>query len=227
MKKVSIQTAFVEAIEQTDEGLARYQNQMMKWAKYIEREIGTQHKLPVKAKAYELTGCALKEPDDCERVIGFILGDYEDECNLQYRNINTPVIYVDRVQDTKADTGYVDYIWMPANTTWFSPVYWEIYGDTINFVNDMTGKTVTMIYNRIDTDKQGNWLVNQSHISAIAMYIAYRYSKKYRWRAFRSQKMLRQGDLAMISSLEREYSQAVRNARALDNQETPYEEEQY
>ena len=41
MKRVSIRLATINAIEQSDENLSRYPNQMLKWAKYIEQEIGS------------------------------------------------------------------------------------------------------------------------------------------------------------------------------------------
>ena len=51
--------------------------------------------------------------------------------------------------------------------------------------------------------------------------------KKYYWKIFKSGTLLRQGHIATVKDLKADYSIAIRNARAEDGKETPFEKEQY
>ena len=69
MKRVPIRQALINAVEQSEEQLGRYMNQMLKWAKYIEKEIGSLNGYPVKSKAIIVSGSIVDLPDDCYEVI--------------------------------------------------------------------------------------------------------------------------------------------------------------
>ena len=64
MKRISLRQAIIDAVEETDANLARYPNQSLKWAKYIEREIGSLLGYKIKSKLITLTGYYLDLPDD-------------------------------------------------------------------------------------------------------------------------------------------------------------------
>lgn len=217
----------IDAVEETDANLARYPNQALKWAKYIEREIGSYLGYKVKAKTITLNGCYLDLPTDCYRVEGVVLGDYEDECNIQYRDITYPIIREETIEGADVYDRDLTKLWIPAETTWVSRLFWEEIGDQLHMINEYEDQDVTLIYNYTETDDKGYWLVNESHIDAIKKYIKYKYSEKYRWKMLKSDKLLRQGHLVVIEDLKRDYNLAVRNARAEDGRESPFETEQY
>lgn len=227
MKRLSIRQAMIDAIEATDENLGRYPNQMLKWAKYIEREIGSLNGYKVKSVMEQVTGCMMTVPADCYRVLGVIPGNWEDECNIQYRDITSPIIQEDTIAGADVYDRDLTYLWIPLNTTWIGEAYWEVIGNELQMINQYDGYELTMVYNYIETDQKGYWIVNESHIDAISKYIQYMYARKFRWKFLKSDKLLRQGHLAVLEDLKRDYNQAVRHARAEDGKETPLEQAQY
>lgn len=227
MKRLSIRQAMIDAVEATDENLSRYPNQMLKWAKYIEREIGSLNGYKVKSVAQIVTGCKITLPENCHRVLGLIPGNYEDECNIQYRDFTWPVIQEDTIPGADVYDRDLTYLWMPANTTWISEALWEIVAEELQTIVKYDGQEMTLVYNYIETDLKGYWIVNQSHIDAISKYIQYMYARKFRWKFMKSDKLLRQGHMITLEDLKRDYNQAVRHARAEDGEETPFEQTKY
>ena len=227
MKRLSIRQAMINAIEETDENLGRYPNQSLKWAKYIEREIGSKNGYKVKAKTMTLTGCYLDLPPDCYRVIGVVPGDYEDQCNIQYRDITNIIIQEDTIAGADVYDRDLTKLWVPAETTWVKNLLWEEIAEQLHMIQEYENKVMTLIYNYIETDQKGYWIVNESHINAITKFIIFKYSKKYYWKIFKSGILLRQGHIATVKDLERDYNVAVRGARAEDGKESPFEVEQY
>jgi hypothetical protein len=213
-----------DLIEETDENLGRYTNQMDKWAKYIEKAIGSKKAHRVKAVSQVINGCTASLPDDCYLVLGVFPGNYEDECNLQYRNISNIQI---RTDDYRAGEDVYDrdltMLWLPLDTTWLQPLAWEEIGNELHLISTYEDYDVTIVYSQIELDDKGFWLVNESHIPAITAYIKFMYARKFQWNVFKSEKMLREGHMAMIRGLERDYNIAVRNARAEDGRENEFE----
>ena len=78
-----------------------------------------------------------------------------------------------------------------------------------------------MVYQYIQTDDKGYWLVNESHMEAIKKHLIYMISKKYLYSSFRAGRMTRNNDMQMVQSYKIDRDQSIRNARALDNQENP------
>lgn len=227
MKRLSIRQAMIDAVEATDENLSRYPNQMLKWAKYIEKEIGSLHGYKVKSEMQQVTGCKMIIPEDCYSVLGVIPGNWEDECNIQYRNITSPTIQEDIRIGADVYDRDLTYLWIPMNTTWIGEAYWEEIGDELQLINKYESYELTMVYNYIETDLKGYWIVNESHIEAISKYIQYMYARKFRWKLMKSDKLLRQGHMITLKELENDYGTAIRNARAEDGKETPFEQAQY
>jgi hypothetical protein len=227
MKRVSIRQAIIDAIEETDAGLARYENQALKWAKYIEKAIGSKNGYKVKAKTFNVTGCYLDLPEDCYSVIGLFPGDHEDQCNLQYRNYLDPLIK----EDVRAGADVYDrdltMYWIPVETTWLSKLYYEEIANQLHVISDYDNQDMTLVYSYNETDMKGDWIVNESHIEAISAYVQYMYAKKFRWKLFKGDKLLRSGHKQMLMDLEKEYSVAVRSARAEDGKETEFEQSQF
>ena len=217
----------IEAVEMTDEGLNRYPVQMLKWAKYIEKEIHSLLGYKIKSVSKSLTGCYFDLPSDCYHVIGMVPGNYEDECNMQYRDLSEPLIQDDMVTDYNLLSRNDSMLWIPVNTTWVREMWWEEIGDQLHMIDTFTDQEMTLIYQYIKTDQKGYWIVNESHIDAIAKYIVYMYAKKYRWKMFKSDKLLRQGHILTLEDLKSDYNIAVRHARAEDGKESPFEQEQY
>lgn len=217
----------IDAIEQTDEGLGRFPNQMLKWAKYIEKSIGSKNGYKIKSVAMNVTGCILDLPADCYSVIGLIPGDYEDQCNIQYRNISFPVIQEDTILGGDVYGRDLTRLWIPLNTIWVSRALWEETGDQLQLIQEYNDQVLTLVYQYNETDDKGFWIINESHLPAITKYIVYMYAKKYLWKSMKGEKMLRQGQIMTVKELEFDYNRAIRNARAQDGQETPFEQEQY
>lgn len=228
MKKVSIRVAIANAIEEMDDAASRYQNQMLRWAKYIEQEIGSKLAYPYKAKAVTVNQCLVDIPTEAFRVWDIIPGDYEDVCNLQYRTMNSTIRTDERVIEVDG-TSKIDitYLWIPQETARVNSLLWQEIGDHISFVKNYDGQVVTLLFQEIQLDEKGFWLVNESHIDAIKKYLFFMTAKKFGWKEFKSSKLLRANTLSYIKDLERDYSIAVRHARAEDGRESEFEKLQY
>lgn len=221
MKRVSIRQAMLDAIDQTGPSLGRYPNKLLKWAKYIEREIGSLNGYKFKSVLYTVTGSIITLPDDCYRVKCILRGDWVDIANAHYRDISTLPIVIDEVSDD------LIYAWMPEETTYINPMAWEEIGDTLHLINEYNDTEITLVYQYIETDADGFWMVNESHLDAIMKYLIYNIAKIERWKVFKSEKMLRSGHQIMVKDLERDYNIAIRHARAEDGRETEFERQQY
>jgi len=200
---------------------------MMKWAKYLEREIGSKKGYKIKALKINLTGSVIDLPDDCYRVIMLLPGDYEDQANAEYADLG----YVNIRQDERlaATTEYDDYswYWKPAEVTPISEILWEEVAEQLRLPVEYSEQDITIIYQYIETNEYGFWIINQSHADAITKYVKFKIAEKYNWKTFKSDKLLRQGHLTFVAQLERDYNIAVRHARAEDGQVTPFQKEQF
>jgi hypothetical protein len=227
MKRISIRQAIIDAIEQTDENLGRFPNLSLKWAKYIEKAIGSVNGYKIKSKSFTVIGNTITLPDDCYSIIGVISGNYEDECNVRYLDSSQIITEEDTIEGADVYDRDLTKVWIPMETSWINNIAWEEVADEIHFTKDYTDKEITLVYSYIETDNKGFWIVNESHISAITKYIIYMYAKKFLWKIFKSDKLLRQGHKIHVDELKRDYNIAVRNARAEDGHETSYETKQY
>jgi hypothetical protein len=220
MKRVPIRQALINAVEQSEEQLGRYMNQMLKWAKYIEKEIGSLNGYPVKSKAIIVSGSIVDLPDDCYEVIAVLRGNWEDVTNAHYRKLgNIPIQIDDRTEE-------ISYVWIPLNASLIYNHYWEEVAGKLQLINEFNGQELTIVYQYIETDENGFWIVNESHIDAITKFIIYKFAMKYRWRLFKSEKFMRPGYREMVLDLERDYNIAVRHARAQDGKWSEYERKQ-
>jgi hypothetical protein len=224
MKKISIRQALIDAADETDAGIMRYEMQAVKWAKYIEGEIGSYGGYKLKAKAFHVTGSTIDLPGDCLQVLRLIHGDYEDDITSHYKDTHGVVLYKDP-RATLEDVGIA--FWAPADVIEIPEMMWEQIIDQLQLILELHGRTVTMIYMATETDPDGYWMVAESHIKAISSYIIYMYSKKKLWNSFTKDKMTRQNDFNMVLMYKEEYSRAIRNARAIDGDETELERRQY
>lgn len=224
MKKVSIRQAIIDAVDNTDPSMMRYELQALKWARYIEKEIGSINGYILKANSFIVDGDNMDVPADCVRIRKIIYGDYENELNSIYKNILSP----DLMKDERTIDDVVSVkLWMPAEIGFVPDVMWEQRIDKIQFMNEMRGTTITLFYNAMELDEQGYWLVSENHIKAITDYLIYMLSKKYFWRGIKGEKMIRQGDFNNIELLRRTYERSIRNARATDDNESEFERKQY
>jgi len=224
MKRISIQQAIINAVEESDSSAARYQNQMMKWAKYLEREIGSKLGYKYKAKKFTVNGCIIEQPDDCYRPIMLLPGDYEEQCNAKYLSTGWVKIRSDE-EDHEDD--YYSWLWRPAEVSYVEDYLWEEIADEIHLLNTYSSADMTLVYQYMETDENYFWMVNESHIDAITKYIIFKFAKKFKWKIFKSDKLLRQGHFNMVNELERDYNVAVRHARAEDARASTFDEARY
>lgn len=220
MKRVSIRQAIIDAIEDGDPDIGRYQNQALKWAKKAEKGIGSALGYKIKAKTINVTGSYLALPDDCYEVVGVYPGDYEDEANLQYQHVADVNVAVDeRAGEDVYDRDLTMY-WKPMEVDWIDENHYEEMGDELHLIGDFEGQDFTLVYKYNETDISGDWFVNESHIPALSLYIQYMFAKKYTWKFFKSDKLYRASHGQFVLQLERQYNLEVRNARAEDGNST-------
>ena len=217
MKKVSIRQAVLDAIDDTEDAIARHMNMLLKWAKYCEKAIGSANGYPVKASLHTVVNSEIDSPDDCYAVLGVIPGDYTDELNLKYCNLDTININVENISDDLD----LQYVWADLSKKRIPKVLWEEVGNKVNIVEQYENSDVTLVYQFIETDDKGFWLVNETHLDAISKFLKYKYANKFMFRNFKSSKLTRGNDMELIREYKSDYSHAVRNARALDAQEGP------
>ena len=222
MKKIKIQQAILNAIEESDASAARFHNQMMRWAKYLEREIGSKLGYTYKAKKFTVNGCIIELPDDCYAPVMILPGDYEDQCNVKYITDG----WIPIRTDPHGDDDF-SWLWRPAEAYSVDEYLWEEIGEEIHLVNTYSSMEMTLVYQAIETDQMGFWLVNESHIDAITKFIIFKIAKKFKWKLFKSDKLLRSGHVEMINDLKNDYNHAVRNARAQDATESSLERAKY
>lgn len=222
MKKVKIQQAILNAIDESDPSIARFQNQMMRWAKYIEKAIGSKLAYKYKAKKFTVNGCIIELPDDCYRPVMLLPGDYEDQCNVKYMTAG----WIDVRSDSR-DTDDYSWLWKPMEVNEIDDYLWEEIGEELSLVNTYSDMEMTLVYQAVETDQMGFWLVNESHIDPMTKFILYKFAKKFKWKLFKSDKLLRSGHVEMVRELERDYSHAIRNARALDATDSSLERAKY
>ena len=224
MKRISMRQAFVNAIDETDPTLTRYENQAMKWGKYIEREIGSYSGQRLQAKAYTVEGSVIMLPDNCLHVLEVIHGDFEEQVNKFYQNsfelaVNEDVREINDQVEVK--------LWSPMDQYVVPRMQWEQFGDQLELTTNMNGRTVTLFFMGIEVDSQNYWMVNQSHVKAITDYMIYMFAKKHLWRSLKSEKMIRQTEIVNLRDLKFIYEASIRNARAQDGNETEYERRRY
>lgn len=221
MKRATIRQSILDAIDQTDEQIGRYPNKLLKWAKYIEREIGSLNGYKVKSQLFTVDGSYITLPDDCFKVVALFQGDWTDVENAQYRDVSDLPMKIDEITDD------LIYAWMPEEAVYINPMAYEEIGDELHLINEYNDTEITLIYQYIETDEDGFWMVNESHLDAITKYLIYRIAYTLRWKVFKSEKMLRSGHIMMVKDLERDYNIAVRHARAEDGRESEFERAQY
>lgn len=217
MKKVSLIQPILDAVDETDDSITKHMNQLIKWAKYCEKAIGSRGGYPFKIVAVNVTGTAFTLPDDCYRPLALYLGDLSAILNLRYAEDGFKTIHVENLDD---DEG-LEYVWEDLSYPNHHLLKWEEIGNKLSLVDEFDNQDVTLVYQYIETDFKGYWIVNESHSEAIKRYIIYMVAKKYQFKNFKSDKLTRQADIAMVKEYERQYSYAIRNARALDTQENP------
>lgn len=221
MKKLSLIQPILDAIDETDGTVSKHMNQLIKWAKYIEKEIGTKTGYPYKSSLVTITGALIDQPDDCYRVKTLLPGNHTDRLNLAYLNQGARMISVDNRVDNLNDSMDLEYVWQELTVWPINRVLWEEVGDKISLADEYVNQQMTIIYQYIETDEKGYWKINDSHSEAIKRYLIYMIAKKYLFKNFKSSKMTRNGDMNFVADLKRDYNIAIRNARAEDNKESP------
>jgi hypothetical protein len=216
MKKQSIIQAILDAIDDTDDSMNKHMNQLIKWSKYCEKAIGSLNGYPMKSSLITVTGSSIIVPDDCYRVYRIFLGDFTDELNLRYQELGSIKIHVENVSDDLE----LEYVWQDLSYSVINKLLWEEIGDKVSLIDEYDEQDVTILYQYIETDQKGYWLVNDSHIEAIKRYLIYMIAKKYMFKNFKSSKLTRNSDIMMLNEYKRDYNVGIRNARAQDQKES-------
>jgi len=218
MKKIKLRQAIIDAIDETDENLLKYEAQCIKWGKYIERKIKSINNHKRFAKLFTVTGSVIELPEECFLVMDAYYGNYENDLTIYYNTIENSLL---PNSDERADSDD-EYIWLPMNDAQVKRPIWEQIGNELQFTSKFNSQEITVLYTSYEYDNENDIIINESHLEAIKKYIIYQFAKKYRWNVFKSEKLLRSSHFEMVNQLEREYNQEVRNARAEDRDESPY-----
>lgn len=222
MKKVSIKQAIVNAVDETDSSLMRFEIQALNWAKYIEGQIGSHNGYKIASKSFTVDGEKMTVPENCIRIHRILWGNYEDQISSYYKDSYLSTIQ----QDNYSEESVIVKLWSPAEAPSVADVLWEQYGNVLQFMHEMNGREITIIYSTIEADNDGYWLVNETHIPAITDYILYKFAKKRLSRTLNSDKMLRQNEIVNIRDMKQQYEVSIRNARANDQAESEFERNQ-
>jgi hypothetical protein len=220
MKKQSIMQAILNALDETDDSITKHMNQLIKWARYCEKSIGSLNGYKWTSKLFTVNNSEIILPDDCYRVLFLISGDHVDETNLRYADLQSLYINVD-------DTGLTNYlgplqlVWQDLSYGRVDKLLWEEVGNIIQLADQYDNQSITVVYQYIETDEKGYWMVNDSHVEAIKRYLVYMIAKKYLWNSFKSAKMLRGNEMQLVETYKRDYNFAIRDARAQDQKESP------
>ena len=219
MKRVSIREALTMAIDDSVPGIARHQNLMLKWAKKAERGIGSALGYKVKSKTINVTGSYLDLPEDCHSIIGVYPGDYEDQANIQYDALGYVRVEEDTIEGADVYDRDLTRYWVPVEVSWFYEHHYEEIGNQLHLIGDFTAEDFTLVYRYNETNINGDWIINESHIEALSLFIQYKYAQKFRWKFFLGDKLLRAGHNSFINELDFKYNQSIRGARAEDGAE--------
>ena len=206
----------MNAIDETDDSMNQHMNQLIKWAKYCEKAIGSLNGYPMKASLMTVTGSSITTPDDCYMVRALFLGDFTAELNLRYYDMGTVTIHVENIEEDLE----LEYVWQDLSYSVINKLLWEEVGDKLSLVDVYDEQQVTMLYQYIETDQKGYWIVNDSHIEAVKRYLIYMIAKKYMFKNFKSSKLTRNSDIVMLNEYKRDYNVGIRNARAEDQKES-------
>lgn len=223
MKKISIKQGIIDAIEMSEPGMGRHMNFLIKKAKYIEKAIGSNLAHPVKALTVHVTGCQIDIPDNCYAIISILRGNYAERCNAEFMSHGTTLM-IEYDEDIDPPETFT---WIPLELPYVRRMLWREYGNFVHLVDEFNDEDITIIFQEIETDSQGMWIVSESHIDAIMKFLIHQYAKKFQFRKMMSDKMVRDGYLQQLAGLERDYSIAVRSARSDDAREFPYRIEGY
>jgi hypothetical protein len=191
-------------------------NQLIKWSKYCEKAIGSRNGYPMKASLMTVAGSSITTPDDCYNVYALFLGDFTGELNLRYQELGSVRIHVENVSDYFG----LEYVWQDLSYSPINKLLWEEIGDKLSLTDEYDQQDLTILYQYIETDQKGYWLINDSHIEAIKRYLIYMIAKKYMFKNFKSSKMTRNTDIIMLKDYYRDYNIEIRNARAEDQKES-------
>lgn len=218
MKKVSVKEIILSAAERLDDSIMQDIPLLVKWSKDVENKIGSKYSHPVDAKAFEVDGCYVEMSDEMFSILRVYLGDVSSQCNLlisEYNEVLYPSLNV-----------IGDYIYTNLNGVEVDPQLYTVKDNSVWFVDDMNGNTITLIYEHLKTDTEGYPIVNESHSDALIYYFMYRDLERYKYKKYK-QKKLTNIDLAYPGQVEREYHREVRNARAQDIREYELERSRY
>lgn len=222
MEKVKLKQAILEFIENTDDVDARQMVVLEKWAKKIEKGIGSYFGYKPKTSLSAVDENEIPLPEDCAGLIDVFYGDQTDKLlDIFFRNLEDPLI-------RESEIGVDLFLWSSLEAYLVAKILWQIHGDVIIVDSEFDEKEVTLAYLAYDTDKHNNIIVNESHIDAIWKHLKYMSAEKDTWKIFKSEnRLLRRSHLEYIAHLKSERNRAIRNARAIDGEPGSRERQQF
>lgn len=227
INRVSILQAITDFAEKTDDPIAKDHLLLIKLAKKVERQINTFRSRTLKAFTQTVEATTIDLPIDTYKVDKVYAGDLTDDITNYYRDLQP--LNAANVQyswlDTQENSSYIiqeDFLWANAERRlWLDTKLWDIVNEQLVFPSGYVNHAMTIFYRAWEVDEMGYILVNESHIDAISAYFKYYIAERTNWKRFRSQRMIRGGEVGFERDLKQDYLFARSRAKSDDLERTP------
>jgi hypothetical protein len=228
---VPVDEIIADLVDMIDEEALRMKPTLYKWAMAGDKRIRTYYEYKRKFKVETVCNCQIPIPCDAVYIYSIIIGDPGCDCEKVWRNIAGhnghwhnesffPML------DSNGSLVMNDYIWSDGGGYQRVHFDWQIQGDDIVIQGGhLNGRTVTILYCGYQENKDGQYLVWDTHVDPISLYLKKFLADKEQWRNFKKLK-LNKYEMVYIGSIDTAYHQAVRHCRANDTEVSPPQEDQ-
>jgi len=227
IKRVSILQTITDFAEKTDDPIAKDHLLLMKLAKRVEREINTFRSRTLKAFTQTVDGTTLDLPLDTFKVEKVYPGDLTDDIANYYLDLqplNAANVQYSQL-DIQRNSSYIiqeDFLWANLDRyLWLDTKLWDIVNEQLVFPSGYVNHDMTIFYRAWEVDGNGYILINESHVDAISAYFKYYIAERTNWKRFRSQRMIRGGEVSFERDLKQDYLFARSRAKSDDLERTP------
>jgi hypothetical protein len=220
MKRVSYKRVLLELSENFGDEVLDNELWLLRHIRKIEvYGIGGKYAFVRNAKKDTVENYKIAMPLDAIQVLKIFPGDHVDDAIKFY---NTPKTSYAQYSpsDYNEDPDLHGYVW---NSLYYTnneeEVYFEVEGEDIKFYEEHEDREMTLQYWAFQKNQKGEIMVNESHIDALIYGLMIRWLERDVFQRYKSKKLLRGNDMGYQMNIEKKYHKAVRDARAIDNNE--------
>lgn len=179
---ISIREAITQAVEQTTEDHLDLFPTLITWARKAEDAIGSDYTYEDNIIALTVQNYRAKLPIATKKVVAIIDGDqtasgYEAFYNNWNNYIETELPYFG--EDVIFRWNVSGNVYRPF------PLKWKVVDNTILFETNPNVAEITVLAKQYKTDEEGLPMINENHITAIALYIKWQLAELERYKKFR------------------------------------------